>query len=169
MPGAIILCDDYAHWGSEAQKEALDAAAAAKHLHIASLPTGQGLLIKPAGPTFQEEPSRVEGIEVGGEWRRNATSRAVPGAARVPTLSCPASPTKPTTLTSGGPTRIFVKSVVGATALAVVLAFAGTADYSTVPGGQDQMCVEEEVVSTGVIAKAYNKGLPVDGGQVPEV
>ena len=50
VPGAIILCDDYAYRGSEAQKEALDAAAAAKYLHLASLPTGQGLLIKPAGP-----------------------------------------------------------------------------------------------------------------------
>lgn len=46
-PGAFVLSDDYAFPGAGAQKAALDAVAAAKGLRIASLPTGQGLLIKP--------------------------------------------------------------------------------------------------------------------------
>jgi hypothetical protein len=48
VPGAFILLDDYAYYGFEPQKAAMDAAAAAKGLKIVSLPTGQGLLIKPA-------------------------------------------------------------------------------------------------------------------------
>lgn len=47
-PGAFVLLDDYAYKGFESQKHAMDAAAAAKRVAIASLPTGQGLLIKPA-------------------------------------------------------------------------------------------------------------------------
>lgn len=46
VPGAVILLDDYAFFGYEAQKHAMDAAAAAKGVGIASLPTGQGLIIK---------------------------------------------------------------------------------------------------------------------------
>jgi hypothetical protein len=48
VPGAFILLDDYAYQGFGAQKAAMDAAAGAKELRIASLPTGQGLLIKPS-------------------------------------------------------------------------------------------------------------------------
>jgi hypothetical protein len=48
VPGAFVLFDDYAYKGYEPQKVALDAAAAAKDLKIVSLPTGQGLLIKPS-------------------------------------------------------------------------------------------------------------------------
>lgn len=47
VPGAFILLDDYAYYGFEPQKAAMDAAAAGKGLKIVSLPTGQGLLIKP--------------------------------------------------------------------------------------------------------------------------
>lgn len=47
VSGAFVLFDDYAFLGSESQKAALDAAAGARDLRIASLPTGQGLLIKP--------------------------------------------------------------------------------------------------------------------------
>jgi hypothetical protein len=46
VPGAFVLMDDYAFLGAESQKAAMDAAAGAKHAQIASLPTGQGLLIK---------------------------------------------------------------------------------------------------------------------------
>lgn len=48
VPGALILLDDYAFIGYEDQKHAMDAAATAKGISIASLPTGQGLAIKPA-------------------------------------------------------------------------------------------------------------------------
>jgi len=54
VPGAFVLLDDYAYEDKEAyknnelQKIALDAAAAAKDLKFVSLPTGQGLLIKPS-------------------------------------------------------------------------------------------------------------------------
>jgi len=47
VPGAFILFDDYAYRGYEPQKVAMDAAAATKDLKVLSLPTGQGLLIKP--------------------------------------------------------------------------------------------------------------------------
>ena len=50
-PGAPVLLDDYAYKGFESQKHAMDLAAAAKNVAIASLPTGQGLLIKPAVPS----------------------------------------------------------------------------------------------------------------------
>jgi hypothetical protein len=45
-PGAIVLLDDYAFYGYGKQKAAMDAAAARKGVKIASLPTGQGLIIK---------------------------------------------------------------------------------------------------------------------------
>ena len=47
LPGAIVLLDDYAYHGYEAQKAAMDTFAQQKNVMIASLPTGQGLLLKP--------------------------------------------------------------------------------------------------------------------------
>lgn len=47
VPGAFVLLDDYAYFGYQPQKEGMDAWAAKMNLSIASLPTGQGLLIKP--------------------------------------------------------------------------------------------------------------------------
>jgi Macrocin-O-methyltransferase (TylF) len=46
VPGAIILLDDYAYAGYEVQKLAMDEVATAKDISIASLPTGQGLVIR---------------------------------------------------------------------------------------------------------------------------
>jgi hypothetical protein len=48
VPGAFVLFDDYAYVGYRVQKVAIDRAADAKGVPIAALPTGQGLLIKPA-------------------------------------------------------------------------------------------------------------------------
>jgi hypothetical protein len=48
VSGAFVLLDDYAYSGSELQKAAMDELAAARNVKILSLPTGQGLLIKPA-------------------------------------------------------------------------------------------------------------------------
>ncbi len=48
VPGAFVLLDDYAYRGHESQKAAMADAAATKDLKIVSLPTGQGLLMKPA-------------------------------------------------------------------------------------------------------------------------
>ena len=47
VPGAIILLDDYAQRLFRPQKIGLDAIAQEKGVRIASLPTGQGLVIKP--------------------------------------------------------------------------------------------------------------------------
>jgi hypothetical protein len=47
VPGAMVLLDDYAYVGYESQKEAMDALGKERNLRILSLPTGQGLLIKP--------------------------------------------------------------------------------------------------------------------------
>ena len=46
-PGAPVLLDDYAGFGYEWQKIEMDAFATERELSILSLPTGQGLLIKP--------------------------------------------------------------------------------------------------------------------------
>ena len=45
-PGAVVLLDDYGYRGYEAQKRAMDALARRRDVPIASLPTGQGLLIR---------------------------------------------------------------------------------------------------------------------------
>jgi hypothetical protein len=48
VAGAMILLDDYAYIGYQPQKEAMDALAKERGVRILSLPTGQGLLVKPA-------------------------------------------------------------------------------------------------------------------------
>jgi hypothetical protein len=47
VPGAFVLMDDYTFAGCRSQKIALDDFAASKRLRIVSLPTGQGILIRP--------------------------------------------------------------------------------------------------------------------------
>jgi hypothetical protein len=47
VPGSVVLLDDYAYRGYESQKHAMDAFGKEKQVMIASLPTGQGLLMKP--------------------------------------------------------------------------------------------------------------------------
>lgn len=44
--GGIVLLDDYAYYGYQSQKEAMDAWSEQSGAPIASLPTGQGLIIK---------------------------------------------------------------------------------------------------------------------------
>lgn len=46
VPGAFVLLDDYGYRGYEPQRSALNALARRRHVRIASLPTGQGLLIR---------------------------------------------------------------------------------------------------------------------------
>lgn len=46
VTGGIVLLDDYAFPGHEAQKNGLDDFAASKNVKILSLPTGQGMIIK---------------------------------------------------------------------------------------------------------------------------
>lgn len=47
VSGAVVLLDDYAYHGYQPQKDGMDQWAAKMDIAIASLPTGQGLLIKP--------------------------------------------------------------------------------------------------------------------------
>lgn len=47
VPGAFVLLDDYAYHGYLSQKLAMDRFAQEKEIKILSLPTGQGLLVKP--------------------------------------------------------------------------------------------------------------------------
>ncbi|TMH13274.1 MAG: class I SAM-dependent methyltransferase [Betaproteobacteria bacterium] len=47
VPGAFMLLDDYAYHGYHEQKVAMDVFAVEKGVDICSLPTGQGLIIKP--------------------------------------------------------------------------------------------------------------------------
>lgn len=49
VPGAPVLLDDYAYHGYRSQKLAMDDFAQRHNVVILSLPTGQGLMIKPAG------------------------------------------------------------------------------------------------------------------------
>jgi len=44
---AAVLLDDYGHSGHEEQKRAFDGFALSKDVKILTLPTGQGLIIKP--------------------------------------------------------------------------------------------------------------------------
>jgi hypothetical protein len=48
--GAPVLLDDYAYLGYTPQKLAMDEFAHAHGINVCSLPTGQGLIIKPPGP-----------------------------------------------------------------------------------------------------------------------
>ena len=54
VPGALVLLDDYAYHGYRPQKLGVDAFAASKNVHVLSMPTGQGLLLKP--PKENEQP-----------------------------------------------------------------------------------------------------------------
>jgi hypothetical protein len=47
VSGAVVLLDDYAYFGFDAQKRAMDDFARRVGVAICSLPTGQGLLLKP--------------------------------------------------------------------------------------------------------------------------
>ncbi|GAF67256.1 unnamed protein product, partial [marine sediment metagenome] len=47
VPGATVLLDDYAYVGYDEQNKAFDRFAKEKGIEILSLPTGQGLFIKP--------------------------------------------------------------------------------------------------------------------------
>ena len=47
-PGAIMLLDDYAYIGYRSQKLAMDEFAKSKNVSVLSLPTGQGLILKPS-------------------------------------------------------------------------------------------------------------------------
>jgi hypothetical protein len=55
-PGALVLLDDYAYFGYENQAEAIDAVARLLGLHVLSLPTGQGLIMKRSGQAGQQSP-----------------------------------------------------------------------------------------------------------------
>jgi hypothetical protein len=46
-PGALVLFDDYSFFGCEQQTKSIDAAAAGLGVSVLSLPTGQGLVVKP--------------------------------------------------------------------------------------------------------------------------
>ena len=50
VQGAFVLLDDYAYYGYLSQKLAMDRFAQEKRIKFLSLPTGQGLLIKPLDP-----------------------------------------------------------------------------------------------------------------------
>lgn len=47
VPGAVVVLDDYAWKAHEVQKQAFDRFAADHQVEILTLPTGQGLLLKP--------------------------------------------------------------------------------------------------------------------------
>jgi Macrocin-O-methyltransferase (TylF) len=48
VPGALVVLDDYAYYGYRSQRIAMDQFARSAGVGVLSLPTGQGLLIKPS-------------------------------------------------------------------------------------------------------------------------
>ena len=63
VPGALVLLDDYAFRGHEEQKTAMDEFARSKGCEILTVPTGQGLLIKPPDAVETERsPSLTSGV-----------------------------------------------------------------------------------------------------------
>ena len=59
VPGAAVVLDDYAFHGYHPQKQAMDDFARIHEVEIASLPTGQGLLLKPGlAPTVPLQLAR---------------------------------------------------------------------------------------------------------------
>jgi hypothetical protein len=46
-PGGVVLFDDYGYYGHDSQREAIDTAVRSAGVEILSLPTGQGLVVKP--------------------------------------------------------------------------------------------------------------------------
>jgi hypothetical protein len=56
VPGAVVLLDDYAYRGYESQKHAMDIFARQKGVMIMSLPTGQGLFLKPTSSDVFRKP-----------------------------------------------------------------------------------------------------------------
>lgn len=45
-PGAVVLLDDYAYYGHDCQRDAMDTAARSLGTEVLSLPTAQGLIVK---------------------------------------------------------------------------------------------------------------------------
>lgn len=69
-PGAFVLLDDYANRGRDEQRIAMDEVAGELGVSVCTLPTGQGLLIKPPNRTVRgDEPARHRSRAVQG--RRN--------------------------------------------------------------------------------------------------
>ena len=57
-PGAIVLMDDYAYKGYESQKMGIDGFARVRSIPVLSLPTGQGLIIKPRHASLEPNTER---------------------------------------------------------------------------------------------------------------
>lgn len=65
-PGAFVLLDDYAYRGFEEQRLAMDALAREMGVQICALPTGQGLLIKPAQSPINDPAPTNEAYQQSG-------------------------------------------------------------------------------------------------------
>lgn len=79
VEGAVVLFDDYAYHGYRPQKLAIDEFASSKGLGVLSLPTGQGLLIKPVSNRTQSLQSEISDL-------RNSTSRKILAPLRALTM-----------------------------------------------------------------------------------
>ena len=88
VPGAPVLLDDYAYYGYRPQKLAMDELTAQLGAAIASLPTGQGLLIKPANAAAASRPGAKASVSFserqgGREPSRPASGSLISRLARV--------------------------------------------------------------------------------------
>jgi hypothetical protein len=64
VPGAFVLLDDYAYSGYRPQKLGIDRFARSHGIAVLSLPTGQGLILKPAS----DFPTRATEVESPKNW-----------------------------------------------------------------------------------------------------
>jgi SAM-dependent methyltransferase len=80
VPGALVVLDDYAYRGYETQKAAMDGFAASKGVQVLSLPTGQGLILRPPDA---ESPAPMA-------VRRAPTPSFLPAVQHNTSATCPA-------------------------------------------------------------------------------
>lgn len=77
VDGAVVLFDDYAYHGYRPQKLAIDEFALSKGLDVLSLPTGQGLLIKPVSNRIQSLQSEISDLRNSTSWKITGPIRAI--------------------------------------------------------------------------------------------
>jgi hypothetical protein len=71
------LLDDYAYHGYRQQKLGMDRFAASRGVQVLSLPTGQGLLIKPPRAAEHLASRELARIKASRSWRLTAPLRAL--------------------------------------------------------------------------------------------
>lgn len=64
VDGAVVLFDDYGFYNHIEQKKALDLFAGSKNIEILTIPTGQGLMIKPPKVSKEISNTNIQHVEI---------------------------------------------------------------------------------------------------------